>query len=171
MREWAKLLLSVYPALETNLDKQPVTSQAIFQTNPPPVHPTSQPQNQPSSIQLPPKNTHIPNYPYHLQHHAYSSRPPYFTPHLQNPIIQAAQYQTPLHQVPWLKVGGYVTPIPAKNPDAQSKWYDPNKICEYHSGMKWHTTEECCALRNKIHQLIEAKVIHWIDLVPKGFQP
>ncbi|KAH0678927.1 hypothetical protein KY284_020012 [Solanum tuberosum] len=70
-----------------------------------------------------------------------------------------------------LKVGGYVTPIPAKNPDAQSKWYDPNKICEYHSGMKWHTTEECCALRNKIHQLIEAKVIHWIDLVPKGFQP
>ncbi|KAH0730088.1 hypothetical protein KY289_001276 [Solanum tuberosum] len=64
MREWAKLLLSVNPTLETNMDKQPVTSQATFQNNPPPTHSTSYPQNQPSSIQMLPKNTHIPNHQY-----------------------------------------------------------------------------------------------------------
>ncbi|KAH0776541.1 hypothetical protein KY290_007952 [Solanum tuberosum] len=149
MREWAKMLLSVNPTLETNMDRQPATSQAIFQNNPPPAYPTSNPQNQSSSIHMPP--THFPNYLY--------------------PTLQAPLYETPLYQVSWLKVAGCVTPIPAKNPYAQFKWYDPNKICEYHSGIKGHTTEECCAMRNKIHQLIEAKVIHWIDLVPKGFQP
>ncbi|KAH0776570.1 hypothetical protein KY290_007981 [Solanum tuberosum] len=70
MRGWAKLLLSVNPTLETNIDKPLVTGQATFHDNPPPTHlsfhppptyPTSQ--NQPSSSQMPPKNTHFPNYP------------------------------------------------------------------------------------------------------------
>ncbi|KAH0679286.1 hypothetical protein KY284_020371 [Solanum tuberosum] len=68
MRGWAKLLLSVDPTLETNIDKPPITSQATLQDNPPPTHLTSHPpptyptsQNQPSSIQMPPKNTHFPN--------------------------------------------------------------------------------------------------------------
>ncbi|KAH0720252.1 hypothetical protein KY284_005282 [Solanum tuberosum] len=62
--EWAKLLFSANPTLEINMDKQPITIQAIFQNNSPPTHPTSHPQNQPSSIQMLPNNTHIPNYPY-----------------------------------------------------------------------------------------------------------
>ncbi|KAH0678314.1 hypothetical protein KY284_019399 [Solanum tuberosum] len=103
MREWAKLLLSVNPTLETNMDKSPVTSQATLQDNPPPAHPISHPppthptpQNQPSSTQMPSKNTHFPNYPYPSQHHAYASRPPYLTPSLPSPPFQAPQ--TPPHQ-------------------------------------------------------------------------
>ncbi|KAH0650699.1 hypothetical protein KY290_032748 [Solanum tuberosum] len=95
MRRWAKLLLSVDPTLETNIDKPPVTSQVTLQDNPSPTHPTFQ--NQPSSIQMPPKNTHFPNYPYPPQHHAYAFRPLYLTPSLQSPPLQAPQYQTPLH--------------------------------------------------------------------------
>ncbi|KAH0743181.1 hypothetical protein KY290_031174 [Solanum tuberosum] len=66
-----------------------------------------------------------------------------------------------------LKMVGCVTHIPAKNPDTQSKRYDPNKICDYDSGMKGHTTETCRALRDKIQQMIEPEVIHWTNLVPK----
>ncbi|KAH0707803.1 hypothetical protein KY289_012879 [Solanum tuberosum] len=108
MRGWAKMLLSVDPTLETNIDKSPVTSQATLQDNPPLTHPISHPpptyptsQSQPSSIQIPLKSTHISNYPYPPQHHAYASRPPYLTLSLPSPPLQAPQYQTPLHQVPW----------------------------------------------------------------------
>ncbi|KAH0706025.1 hypothetical protein KY285_010552 [Solanum tuberosum] len=75
MRGWAKLLLSFDPTLETNIDKPHVTSQATHQDNPPLTHPISHPpptyptsQNQPSSIQMPLKNTHFSNYPYPPQH-------------------------------------------------------------------------------------------------------
>ncbi|KAH0781492.1 hypothetical protein KY290_001090 [Solanum tuberosum] len=105
MRDWAKMLLSVDPTMETNIDKLPVISQVTLQDNPPLTHPIALPpptyptsQNQPSSIQMPPKNTNFPNYPYPPQHHVYASRPPYLTP---SPLLQAPQYQTPLHQVPW----------------------------------------------------------------------
>ncbi|KAH0642370.1 hypothetical protein KY290_033962 [Solanum tuberosum] len=80
MREWAKLLVSVNPILKTDMDKQPVTSQTTFQNNPLPTHPTPHPQNQPSSIHMPPRNIHIPNYPYPPQNYAYASRPPYLPP-------------------------------------------------------------------------------------------
>ncbi|KAH0650311.1 hypothetical protein KY284_030223 [Solanum tuberosum] len=106
MRDWIKLLNYVDPTLETNIDKSPVMSQANFQNNPSPTNPTSHPppayptpQNQPTSIQMPPRNTHFPNYPYPPQHHA--STPPYLTPRLSSPPLQAPQYQTPLHQVLW----------------------------------------------------------------------
>ncbi|KAH0730087.1 hypothetical protein KY289_001275 [Solanum tuberosum] len=69
-----------------------------------------------------------------------------------------------------LKVTGCVTHIPIQNLDTQSNRYDPNKICDYHSGMKGHTIETCRDLRDKIQQLSEANVIHWTDLVPKGSQ-
>ncbi|KAH0671250.1 hypothetical protein KY285_023639 [Solanum tuberosum] len=96
MRGWAKLLVSVDPTLETKIDKPPVTSQAHLQNNPPSTHPTSQ--NHPSFVQMPPKNTHFPNYPYPSQHHAYASRPPYITPCLLSPTLQTPQYQPPLHR-------------------------------------------------------------------------
>ena len=72
----------------------------------PPPHPTSHrppsytiSHNQPSFIQMPPKNIHFPNYQYPPQHH--SSRPQHRTTHPQNTIMQAPRYETPLHQVPW----------------------------------------------------------------------
>lgn len=45
-----------------------------------------------------------------------------------------------------------------------------HEICDYHSKMKGHNTETCGSLGSKIHQLIEAKVINWIDLLPKEYQ-
>ncbi|KAH0642357.1 hypothetical protein KY290_033949 [Solanum tuberosum] len=66
-----------------------------------------------------------------------------------------------------VKIVGHVTLIPAKNLVTQSKGYDPNEICDYHSGMKGHTTETCRDLRDKIQQLIEAIFIYWTNLVPK----
>ncbi|KAH0776435.1 hypothetical protein KY290_007846 [Solanum tuberosum] len=241
MHEWAKLLLSANPTLETNIDKQPVTSQATFQNDPPPNHPTPHPQNQLSSIHMPPENTQFPNYQYPPQHHAYAARPPYLTPCMHNPTMQAPRYESPLHQISWfraplilfqippyqmppsqkpplpyqqpaylvhnvktltqphirrnlfnvqkkpikiyaslaepfdqlykrLNMAGCVTFILAKISDTQSKGYDPNEICDYHSGMKEHTTETCRDLRDKIQQLIKAKVIYWTDLVPKDPQ-
>ncbi|KAH0716702.1 hypothetical protein KY290_012968 [Solanum tuberosum] len=122
MRGCAKLLLSVDPTLETNIDKTHITSQATLQDNPLPTHPTSHPpptyptsQNQPSSAQMPQKNTHFPNYPYPPQHHAYASRPTYLTPRLLSPTLQASQYQTPLHQVLWY----YAPLIPFQIPPYQ----------------------------------------------------
>ncbi|KAH0651760.1 hypothetical protein KY284_031672 [Solanum tuberosum] len=155
MRGWAKLLLSVDPTLERNIDTPHVTSQATLQDNPPPTHPTSHPpptyptsQNQPSSIQMPPKNTHFPNYPYPPQYHAYASRPPYLTPRLSSPTLQAPQYQISLHQVPceiWM--------------NTRARWIESFKVCAYHSGMKGHTIEECRDLKDKIQQLIDTKII------------
>ncbi|KAH0722010.1 hypothetical protein KY289_005054 [Solanum tuberosum] len=128
MRGWAKMLLSVDPTLETNIDKSPVTSQATLQYNPPlihppPTYPTSQ--NQPTSIQMPLENTHISNYPYPPQYHAYGSRPPYLTPSLLSPSLHALQYQTPLHQVPWycapLQMPPYQMPSSQRPPPPYQK--------------------------------------------------
>ncbi|KAH0670514.1 hypothetical protein KY285_024793 [Solanum tuberosum] len=122
MRGWSKLLFSVDPTLETNIDKPPITSQATLKDNAPPTHPTPTyptSQNQPSSIQMPPRNSHFPNYPYPPQHHACASRPPYLTPSLPSPPLQAPQYQTPLPQVPW-----YCAPlIPYQIPSYQMPTY------------------------------------------------
>ena len=73
MREWAKLLLSANPTLETNMDMSPFASQVTLQNNPPPDYSTSQSQS--SSIQMPPKNIYFPNHPYPPQHHAYAPKP------------------------------------------------------------------------------------------------
>lgn len=37
--------------------------------------------------------------------------------------------------------------------------YDINSRCEYHSGGVGHDTERCFALKNKVHDLIDSKVI------------
>ncbi|KAH0633116.1 hypothetical protein KY284_035902 [Solanum tuberosum] len=157
-----KLLLSVDPTLETNIDKPHITSQATLQDNPPPTHPTSQ--NQPSSIQMPPKNTHFPNYPYPPQHHAYASRPLYLTLSLLSPPLQAPQYQTPLHQVPW--IAGHIAPISEIRMNTRARWIEPSKVCAYHSRMKGHSIEECRDLIDKIQQLIDTKIIYLEDFKP-----
>ncbi|KAH0652694.1 hypothetical protein KY289_030372 [Solanum tuberosum] len=161
MRGWAKLLLSIAPTLETNIDKPPVTSQATLQDNPPPAHPISHPpptcptsQNQPSSIQMPSKNTHFPNYPYPPQHHAYASKPPYLTPHLPNPTLQAPQYQTPLHPVPW-----YCAPlIPYQMPTYpvhRIKTLTQKHICKNLFNVEKRPIKICTPLTEPIDQLYE----------------
>ena len=65
MRDWAKLLLSANPTLETNMDMSPFASQVTLQNYPPPDYSTYQ--SQPSSIQMPPENP--------PQHHAYAPTP------------------------------------------------------------------------------------------------
>ncbi|KAH0679215.1 hypothetical protein KY284_020300 [Solanum tuberosum] len=104
MREWARMLLSANPTLETtwisSLSQAKQLSKIILHQLTLLLHL----QNQPSSIQMLPKNIHIPNYQYPPQPHAYASRPPYLTPHLQNPTLQAPLHETPSHQVPWYRV-------------------------------------------------------------------
>jgi hypothetical protein len=39
------------------------------------------------------------------------------------------------------------------------KWYDPNKICEYHDGTSGYNIESCYPFKDKLLQLIEAR---WI---------
>ncbi|KAH0685828.1 hypothetical protein KY285_016386 [Solanum tuberosum] len=79
----------------------------------------------------------------------------------KNPIKIYASLAEPFDQLyKRLKMSSCVTLIPTKNPDTQSKGYDPNEICDYHSGMKGHTIETCRDLRDKIQQLIDANVIH-----------
>ncbi|XP_070035546.1 uncharacterized protein [Nicotiana tomentosiformis] len=38
-------------------------------------------------------------------------------------------------------------------------WINSNKTCAYHSGMKGHIIKECLTLKDKIHTLIDTKVI------------
>lgn len=58
-----------------------------------------------------------------------------------------------------LQEAGYIAPIPALPVDVHVKWYDPKKICAYHSGMKGHTTEACRSLKDKIQKLIDTITI------------
>ncbi|XP_069148037.1 uncharacterized protein [Solanum lycopersicum] len=61
---------------------------------------------------------------------------------------------------------GYVSQILALPVDVRAKWYDPNKVCAYHSGMKGHTTEVCRALKDKVQMLIDTKTIQLKDPTP-----
>ena len=59
-----------------------------------------------------------------------------------------------------LKAVGLIVPIPQKMPDNPSPNFDYSKRCAYHSGGPGHETEKCFALRDKIQDLIDEKVIH-----------
>ncbi|XP_070031828.1 uncharacterized protein [Nicotiana tomentosiformis] len=48
----------------------------------------------------------------------------------------------------------------------KKEWVNPNKTCAYHSGMKGHTIEEYCMLKDKIHTLIDTKVIQAKEAMP-----
>lgn len=74
----------------------------------------------------------------------------HFTP-LGEPITQLYER---------LKVVGYITPVPAIAMGTHATWLDHTKVCDYHSGIKGHTTEECRTLKDKIQALIDTKVIH-----------
>ena len=36
------------------------------------------------------------------------------------------------------------------------RWYNENACCDYHSGNRGHSTEDCTALKRKVHDLIKA---------------
>ena len=99
MREWAKLLLSVNPNFGDEHGYVTFRKSFTLQNNLPPDYSTSQ--SQPSSIQMLLKTstfqiTHILR-----KHHAYALKPQHLTLHPHYPTMQAPQYETPLHQVPW----------------------------------------------------------------------
>ena len=35
-------------------------------------------------------------------------------------------------------------------------WYDPNASCNYHYGIKGHSTENCTALKRRVQALVKA---------------
>ncbi|KAK4721842.1 hypothetical protein R3W88_012075 [Solanum pinnatisectum] len=126
-----------------------------YQNAPPQYQPVSYPfyNAQPTYFQTPPP-TQTPNY---RNRALYEKRPTKIYTPLAEPIAQLYER---------LKEAGYVTPVPALPVDVRAKWYDPNKVCAYHSGMKGHTTEVCRALKDKVHMLIDTKAIQLKDPTP-----
>ena len=48
------------------------------------------------------------------------------------------------------------------------KKYDPNARCEYHMGQAGHSTEHCWRLKNKIQDMIDARIIQLDFLEANG---
>ena len=48
-----------------------------------------------------------------------------------------------------------------KNPNTTSPKYNPNARCAFHSDSPGYNTDDCWVLRNKIHDLIDAKEIEF----------
>ncbi|XP_069150857.1 uncharacterized protein [Solanum lycopersicum] len=151
--------------------------------NPPlspyPQHPSAPPPISPQPMQIyyqnaPPQYLHT-SYPvYNVQPTHFQTPPPTQTPNYRNkPSYERRPTKTytplaePIAQLyERLKQAGYVSPIPALRVDVCAKWYDPNKVCAYHSGMKGHTTEVCRALKDKVQMLIDTKTIQLKDPTP-----
>ena len=43
------------------------------------------------------------------------------------------------------------------------KWYNENARCDYHSGNRGHSTEDCTTLKRKVHDLIKAGALAFDD--------
>ena len=43
------------------------------------------------------------------------------------------------------------------------KWYNENARCDYHSGNRGHSTEDCTALKRRVHDLIKAGALAFDD--------
>ena len=39
------------------------------------------------------------------------------------------------------------------------RWYNENARCDYHSGNRGHSTEDCTALKRRVHDLIKARAL------------
>ena len=54
-------------------------------------------------------------------------------------------------------VQSYKVPIISTKPEKPPylKWYDPDTRCEYHGGVKGHSTENCITLKDKVQALID----------------
>ncbi|GFS28519.1 hypothetical protein Acr_00g0002290 [Actinidia rufa] len=84
----------------------------------------------------------------------FKKEPRKFTP-LPMPISQL---------LPQLIAGGYVTPIsPQVVPNPPPRWHDANAICEYHSKSPGHWTDRCFALKHRVQDLIDQKLLIFED--------
>ncbi|KAH7848754.1 hypothetical protein Vadar_007298 [Vaccinium darrowii] len=68
--------------------------------------------------------------------------------------------------IPWTEVfnrlvaSGHISPMPARPPpNILPPTYKPDAKCAFHSGQPGHDTESCWTLRNKVQDLIDAKII------------
>ena len=43
------------------------------------------------------------------------------------------------------------------------RWYNENARCDYHSGNRGHSTEDCTALKRRVHDLIKAGALAFDD--------
>ena len=43
------------------------------------------------------------------------------------------------------------------------RWYNENARCDYHSGNRGHSTEDCTALKRRVHDLIKAGALVFDD--------
>ena len=43
------------------------------------------------------------------------------------------------------------------------RWYNENVHCDYHSGNRGHSTEDCIALKRRIHDLIKVGALSFDD--------
>ena len=43
------------------------------------------------------------------------------------------------------------------------KWYNENARCDYHSDNRGHSTEDCTALKRRVHDLIKAGTLAFDD--------
>ena len=43
------------------------------------------------------------------------------------------------------------------------RWYNENARCDYHSGNRGHSTEDCTALKRKVHDLIKVGALAFDD--------
>ncbi|XP_050876089.1 uncharacterized protein LOC127079759 [Lathyrus oleraceus] len=62
---------------------------------------------------------------------------------------------------------GSVVPIPmGPPPDCLPPWYNPNAHCPFHEGAPGHDLEGCYALKHRVHELIDRKILSFRDMGP-----
>ncbi|XP_050909656.1 uncharacterized protein LOC127123486 [Lathyrus oleraceus] len=68
---------------------------------------------------------------------------------------------------PSLLQKGLVVPRPmGPPPDRLPPWYNPNAHCLFHEGAPGHDLEGCYALKHRVRELIESKVLSFKDMGP-----
>ncbi|XP_050889696.1 uncharacterized protein LOC127094983 [Lathyrus oleraceus] len=68
---------------------------------------------------------------------------------------------------PSLLQKGLVVPRPmGPPPDRLPPWYNPNAHCPFHEGSPEHDLEGCYALKHRVRELIESKILSFKDMGP-----
>lgn len=66
---------------------------------------------------------------------------------------------------PSLLQKGLVVPKPmGPPPDCLPPWYNPNAHRPFHEGAPRHDLEGCYALKHRVHELIESKILSGLKL-------
>ncbi|XP_050897204.1 uncharacterized protein LOC127104025 [Lathyrus oleraceus] len=68
---------------------------------------------------------------------------------------------------PSLLQKGLVVPRPmGPPPDCLPPWYNPNAHCPFHEGAPGHDLEGCYALKHRVRELIDNKILYFKDMGP-----